>query len=341
MNATGRKITTRDSVVAMTARLISRVASPVDLRISSGGLFAGNELCTMIEASKATVRLQDGEDRSYPGRLRVTLEGSALRFITSVDVEDYLVSVVASEMGAALPAAVEAQAIVSRTFALASRRRHARAGYDLCDLTHCQLFRGHAGETSAARAAVKKTQGTVLFVGGILLRPAHFHAACGGHTSRSTEVFQEQGSGAGVSDLERGAALCGDAENFAWTWTVERNELARALGLNPAGGPFEPLRRDEAGRVIELRSFGRRFSGSEYLALIGRSFGYQVLRSMRVSAEEVESLIRFSGTGLGHGVGLCQQGAKSFAKSRVSSYQILKRYFPDSTPRAYSPPALE
>ena len=54
---------------------------------------------------------------------------------------------------------------------------------------------------------------------------------------------------------------------------------------------------------------------------------------MKVSAQEVEGLVRFSGTGLGHGVGLCQQGAKALAEKGVDAKGILTRYFPDSQVR--------
>ena len=48
--------------------------------------------------------------------------------------------------------------------------RHANAGYQLCDLTHCQLYRGRGDETPEARAAVAKTKGQLLYVGGVVLR---------------------------------------------------------------------------------------------------------------------------------------------------------------------------
>jgi stage II sporulation protein D len=262
--------------------------------------------------------------------LRVTQEGGALRLINDVDVEEYLPSVVTAELGDGKAAALEAQAIVSRTFALTAHR-HPRAGYDLCDLAHCQVYRGTDDVTDAARAAVKKTQGQVVLLGGVALKPTFFHASCGGHTSRAQDVFGEEAAGPAVSDVEDGAPRCAGMPDFSWEFVIERVKLAQALGLTPRGdgAAFEPLRRDAAGRVVELRSFGRRYSGTDFLSAVGHAFGYQSLRSMKVSAQEADGLVRFVGTGLGHGVGLCQQGAKALAEKGVDARGILQRYFPD------------
>jgi len=300
-------------------------------------LRAGDQACEVLTA-EGDIRVLAGElKRRYYSKLRVSNEAEVLRFINTIDVEDYLPSVVAAEAGGGLAAALEVQAIVSRTFALASRGRHAQAGYDLCDLAHCQVFRGHDEESAAARTAVKKTAGQVLLVGGVVLRPAFFHSACGGGTSKAIEVFLEEGAGGGVSDTGKDGPQCKDAEGFAWEWSVERTELAAALNSNPQGdaSAFEVLRRDGSGRVIQLKSFGRRYSGVEFSSKIGRAFGWQVLKSLHVTVEQVEGMIRFKGQGLGHGVGLCQQGAKAMAAKGGESKAILARYFPDCQIRVF------
>ncbi|MCC6336762.1 MAG: SpoIID/LytB domain-containing protein [Myxococcales bacterium] len=294
-------------------------------------LSVGGAKCTEVVASGgATVALKD-VTRRFPGVLKVSLEGGVLRFLNEVDVEDYLPSVVTAELGDGKPAALEVQAVVSRTFALTAHR-HGKAGYGLCDLSHCQVYRG-ADASDAAKAAVKKTKGQVVLVGGVALKPTFFHASCGGYTSRAQDVFGDEGAGPGVSDVEGGAPRCAGMPDFAWEFVIEKVKLAEGLGLKNEGHAFEPLRRDAAGRVVELRSFGRRFSGADFQSAVGRAFGWQSLRSMKVSLQEAEGLLRFSGTGLGHGVGLCQQGAKALAEKGVDARGILQRYFPDSQVR--------
>jgi stage II sporulation protein D len=174
----------------------------------------------------------------------------------------------------------------------------------------------------------------VLLVGGVALRPAFFHASCGGHTSTAADVFGEAAAGSAVSDVEGGAPRC-IGPDFEWTLDTEREVLAKALGVRAAGTAVEPLRRDAAGRVVELRAFGTRFSGNEFHARLGRALGWQALRSMKFSAQETDTTVRFRGTGLGHGAGLCQRGAQALAKQGVAAKGILQRYFPESQVRAY------
>ncbi len=304
----------------------------LDLAVTADGVRAGEALCREVVAEGPAQVTVGALSRTFPGALTVTRENVFLRLVNTVDVEAYLPSVVASELDAAPPAAMQAQAIVSRTFALASKRRHAQTGTDLCDLAHCQVYRG-VGDAKPARDAVEATKGQVLLVGGVTLEPTYFHAACGGHTSRPADVFREKSTSPGAADLVDGAPACAQAPDFSWTWTVERSELARALGVQPDGAAFEPLRRDEGGRVLELKSFGRRLQGTELLSLVGRAFGWRTLRSLHVSASEADQSVRFSGLGTGHGVGLCQTGAKALAQKGLAADAILTRYFPQSRVR--------
>lgn len=306
-------------------------AQSVELRLKDRRLEAGSQLCDAVTAESGIKITVDGKEHHYPGKLTAVAEGAFIRFIDEVDVEDYLPSVVSGEAEGSPPAALEVQAVVSRTFALASRNRHKDEGYDLCDLTHCQLYRGADEVTAPSEEATRRTRGEVLLLGGIGLKPAFFHAACGGCTSKAPDVFGEgaEGVGPGVSDTGKDGPACRDAPQFKWSFEIERGDMAKGLGLSPEGHAFEPLRRDAAGRVLELKAFNKRFRGAEFMSAMGRAFGWSSIRSMKVSAEEVESLIRFSGAGHGHGVGLCQQGAKAMATKGATRKQILQKYFPD------------
>lgn len=304
--------------------------SSIDADAAIRDVRVGTASCTQVVASDGvTVTVKDVK-RSYPGELRVSLQGGLLRLINVVDVEAYLPSVITAEADGMKAAALEAQAIVARTFAVTAQKRHAQAGYQLCDLAHCQVYRGKGEASADAEAAVKKTKDLVLLIGGMVLKPAFFHAACGGHTSSGADVFGEEAAGTAVSDVEHGAPRCKAAPDFAWRFEVEKLELARALNLSPSGAALETLRRDAGGRLLEVRSFGKRFTGQEFASRVGRAFGWRSLRSMKFSATETDTTLRLEGTGTGHGVGLCQEGAKALAERGVDSKGILLRYFPES-----------
>src|SRR5687767_1694849 len=122
--------------------------------------------------------------------------GSSLRVqagddggVQRVPLEDYVaVSVVSESAPSGEPSAVErmfeVQAIVGRSYALASRGRHGNRGFDVCSTTHCQLYLPDRLKTSRwaplVAEAVRRTAGVVIWHGtGPAL--ALFHADCGGH----------------------------------------------------------------------------------------------------------------------------------------------------------------
>lgn len=304
------------------------LGTSVDAEASVRDVKVGEAHCTEVVAGEEVVVTVKENKRGYTGEVHVSLEGGLLRLINIVDVEAYLPSVVFAEADGGKPAALEAQAIVSRTFAVTAQR-HGKQGYALCDLAHCQVYRGKGEPHVDAEAAVKKTAGQVLLIGGIVLKPAFFHSSCGGHTSSAMDVFGEDGAGSAVSDVENGAPRCAGPE-LKWQFEVEKKDLAAALGVGATGNALEALRRDGGGRVLEVRSFGKRFSGQDFLSRVGRKFGWRSVRSLKFSTSETDTTLRLEGSGTGHGAGLCQLGAKALAERGVDAKGILLRYFPES-----------
>ena len=288
--------------------------SSVEVEGKGWQLTAAGFTCDEIEAS-GEVRVKAGEvNRQYTGRVLMAWEGTVLRLLNEVELEDYLPGVVGSEAAQLPPPAQRAPAVVSRTFALASRGRHGLQGFDLCDLAHCQVYRGKADENKETKAAVLQTKNLVLLVGGVGLKPAFFHSACGGGTSRAVDVFGEDGRVLLFPTWARRGRL------------VKTHPTSSGLSKRTARSS---LKRDATGRVMEVRAFGQRFKGTDFQSRLGRAFGYHVFRSMKVTASEVEGVVRFEGAGLGHGVGLCQHGARAMAEAGADQSAILKKYFPD------------
>lgn len=298
------------------------------LKAADRRVLAGGKACDVLDAEGPLAVTLPSVTRRYPGRLTVVNAEERLKLVLALDVEQYLPSVLGAEAGGQPPEALAAQAVVSRTFALASRKRHERFGYDLCDLAHCQVFRGQEDVSADSSAAVSRTANQVLLLGGVALVPTFFHAACGGGTSRASDVFGERSGGGRVSDLVQGKPRCGDS---SFHFEAERAELAKALGQPPVGAAFEPLARDTSGRVLQVRAFGKRFTGAELQSKLGRAFGWQSVPAMVVEVKEVEGRVHFDGRGVGHGVGLCQRGGQSMARAGNRFTDILRTYFPDAS----------
>jgi stage II sporulation protein D len=293
----------------------------------------GERTCTRLVLT-GPVRLRAAEvDRTYLGDVEISAAGAELKLVNRVDVEAYLPSVVGAELDQGPSAALQAQAIVSRTFALAGKGRHSET--HLCDLAHCQVYRGV--ETAPAPvAAVRATKQQVLLA-GFKLVPAYYHAICGGFTTSGAEVFGERNGHAPASDVSKGVAACASDSRSTWTHEVDRHQLAESLGIKDEGAAVEPLRRDAHGRLLEVRLFGKRMTASEALSRLGRALGWQAVPSAHFSTTEAEGAVRFVGRGVGHGVGLCQIGATALAQRGLSATAILATYFPGSVVRAAPP----
>ncbi|QEY33162.1 SpoIID/LytB domain-containing protein [Synechococcus sp. RSCCF101] len=128
--------------------------------------------------------------RRYRGALRIVPAGEALEVINHIPLETYLPSVVGAEMPAEWPlAALQAQAVAARTYALRHRGRRGR--YDLKATVASQVYKGVESETESTRQAVHSTRDLVLTFRGRLI-DAVFHSSSGGRTAYSGQVWTSQ-----------------------------------------------------------------------------------------------------------------------------------------------------
>ena len=131
------------------------------------------------------------EGSPYRGAFSIVRSGDGVTVINRVDLEDYLLGVVPSELPPDLfpeKEALKAQALAARTYALRPRETYRERGYDLCSGPACQVYGGVAAEHPLSSAAVRETAGEGLYHEGRLI-DALYTAACGGHTENAENVF--------------------------------------------------------------------------------------------------------------------------------------------------------
>lgn len=264
------------------------------------------------------------------------------RGVERVATEDYVAGCVAAELGsidADKPAAARArdvQAILCRSFALASVGRHRDEGFDLCTTTHCQVYRPVPSTVIGrlAREATTRTTGLVLLVKGRPVPPV-YHADCGGHTSGAGDVW----GGTEVSFLV-GASDEACPRRPAWRLEVSLARLEGMLAEDPHTAVEGPLRgvaidrRDAAGRAAFVRLEARTprvVRGADFRAALLRALGPTSLRSTLFTVSRRGDALEFEGYGNGHGVGLCQAGAIARAVRGDQPAAILAHYFPGAT----------
>ena len=162
-----------------------------------------------------------------------------------------MAAVVPREIGRAPAAALEAQAVAARSYALARGERHLEDGADLCDGTHCQVFHGLSAATEDSRRAAAATAGLVLTQKGRVIA-APFHAVCGGRTARPRDVWDDEE----IPDLESVEDdACLGAPGATWSFTIPRaalSALSGSLGF-PGARFFEVYGHDASGRVSMVR----------------------------------------------------------------------------------------
>jgi stage II sporulation protein D len=270
-------------------------------------------------------------------------------------LEEYVEGVVASEIAlwSALPAELEAQAIVSRTYAV----RRMQLNGELLDSTLDQAFKGRPmlADSPAARrvaerlrAAVEATCGAVLTLDGALL-DARYHAACGGIRAEHAVVFPDGGRGTPqvscdpcYARAQREIAAGGPAAErpLIWRWSASREELlalARDLQIGTRVLRLEPTQLDAGGRWIEVEIVGNRLGKKLSMVELRSRLGADRLKSARIlrtwppPGEPIPGGLFFEGLGRGHGVGLCQEGSHDFAGEGWSAAAILAHAYPGTS----------
>lgn len=276
------------------------------------------------EATGGAIRI-DGV--SIIGGGEVAAGKGGLVGIDVIDLERYVASVVGMEMPSAWPeAALEAQSIAARTYVL-SRKAKVKADqpYDVESGVRSQAYGGAASIDARSVAAAEATRGQVLSADGALAE-TFFFASCSGKTESAKAAF-----GGGPAYLK--PVSCETAAGaFPWTHRVALSRLSATLkakgsiGANLEGLVVET--RTASGRLATVRlkteSGSRVISAAELRQLVGSS----VLPSLDARIEKKGADLVFTGHGAGHGVGLCQWGARAMAARGVAATDILDHYYP-------------
>lgn len=251
--------------------------------------------------------------------------------VDTLPLEPYVAAVVAAEIGGAAPAAaLEAQAVAARSYAVARLGRHAEEGADLCDGVHCQVFPGLSRATEATRRATEATRRLVLLQAGRVIA-APYHAVCGGRTARPSAVWDDEET-PDLEPVEDDACL--SAPGARWTFFLPRPRLpalAARLGF-PEARFLEVWAHSDDGRVAALRLAApggrtRVVRAFDVRARASELWGWSSVRSTDFELEERPAGYQLAGRGTGHGAGLCQVGAIARARRGESGEAILEHYY--------------
>lgn len=297
---------------------------------NGAGIEIEGRLATAVRLrSERPVRLNG---REYGGDIEIVRNGNGLVVVNELPLEDYLVGVVRAETAERWPtAALRAQAIVARTYAAYQRLLNAAKPYHIVAATAHQQYAGRAPATSSAWDAVRETTGLVLRWEGELF-PAFYHAESGGWTEDPRTVFAARNMPA----LK--AVRCEfstGAPHYYWNLDVRLTDLAEILRRNDVNvgtvTAIEISERTPSLRAAWITLHGTRASAKLRGNDFRRMLGYDTFKSTLFAVALDGQWARFAGRGYGHGVGLCQWGAKGMAEQGYQAKQILEHYYPGAT----------
>ena len=262
------------------------------------------------------------------GSLDITVRDGHLLVVNLVDLEDYVAGVVSSEVNPGWHAELlRTQAVAARTYVLHKKLENADQPFDVYASVQDQVYTGRKKVNDAVLDAVRRTRGQVLTYEG---RPifAVYSSTTAGPTEDAMNVWSK--------DLPylKGVDCPFDQESpwYEWQATIPFDVVESRLREQgyPVGwlATLAPYRMTNAGRVKDVRILHSRgelvVTGQEFRRLLG----YAKVRSTRFSIERIDRHVVFAGKGAGHGVGLCQWGAKEMAELGYPYQSILRYYYP-------------
>ncbi len=255
------------------------------------------------------------------GTLKIKPFPGSLQILNITTVENCLPGVVRAEAGKFGPSDYfKAQAVVARTYIYRNIDRHELDGYNLCDDIHCQVYPGVVNDSVIVNAC-RSTAGKVITDRDSLLIEAAFHGNCGGETASSADVWL-----AGYPYLVSVKdPWCSYSESSVWKRNISReewNNFLRSKGITPGDeGGLYAGQVTGRGRIIRRTAQGRTVTSEEIRIRFG-------LRSAFFTLTPAGDSIAVSGRGYGHGVGLCQDGAKHMAEKKMTYDRITGFYYP-------------
>jgi len=273
--------------------------------------------------SEQPVRLNG---RAYRGSLTVHNRSGILLVVNEVDLEQYLYGVVPREISKTWSAEViKAQAVVARTFALRLRLDGENPLYDLDNSTFSQMYEGADIEDARVNGYIDQTSGEVLAYKNVLAQ-VYYHSTCGGETESAEDLW-----GKFVPYLQSVTCrFCAPSPYFSWTFRLSTRDVEKLL--KKKGFDLLPetvrVKRLTASRRAGVLVFSGKKASLEMKANDFRTLaGTKELKSLLFTVRSGPSGFIFEGHGFGHGVGMCQWGAKGMSDQGMEYLRILQYYF--------------
>lgn len=300
--------------------------SPFYLVRTKDGLSVNGKVVRRLTVSAPVFIQVNG--KKYHGNMEISPADKGLLVVNELPLEDYLVGLINCEISSQWPMeAIKAQAVVARSYAVYQKEMRKNAIYDLESTVMDQVYEGCEIEDSRAGRGVKETAGEVLTYEGNVIQ-AFYHSNCGGHTESSENVW-----GFSLPYMQGvDCSYCLATPSAKWEQTIPLNKIESLLkgnGYQVAGLlEIRTGKKNRSGRVTDLILISAKGRLTISAVNFRKIIGYTVIKSTNFEARIAGDDAVFTGIGYGHGVGLCQWGAKQRAGDGFDYREILSYYYP-------------
>lgn len=267
-------------------------------------------------------------DNTYRGAIKVVATETGFKAVNIIPLDDYLRGMLASEMSPSWPIeALKAQAVTSRTYALYMINHPKSEEYDLEKTTQDQVYSGADVEADKVHEALEATKNEYLESDGMPIK-SYFHSRCGGTTETAESVWNYKDK---THEKRVPCPYC-QRNPQKWNVLVKAQDILRYFKLPEAKAvELKAINRSPSGRISSLKIVSGKDEKKVPADYFRSLIGYTRLKSTKFTWKKSGDDIDFEGVGAGHGVGMCQWGAKYLAEQKKSYREILKHYYPQAT----------
>lgn len=263
-------------------------------------------------------------NKAYKGDFAIRTFDNQIMITNNIELDDYVEGVIAAEAG--ISGNLEfykVQAILARTYALYNKQKHADDGFDLCNTTHCQVYKGLTNDDKI-KQAVKATKGLVIVDTSGQIITSTYHSNSGGQTMNGKDVWGKEFP-----------YLVSVVDSFSLAW---RNGSAWEKAIDTAEwfGYLREKLKDSVKNTLfyphalnfkqQQRKVYFDTTGLLPLTELRKDWG---LKSTFFSIRQKGAKIVLYGKGYGHGVGLSQTGAMKMADMGFYYDEIIHFYYHD------------
>jgi len=257
----------------------------------------------------------------------ITIKDSDTNKIETLNLEEYIIGVIAAEMPASFDEeALKAQAVASRTYAV-YKMQNSNGNYDVVTDVSNQSYitidkmRNKWEEDfekyyAKISDAVSKTKSEIMIYEDKVIE-AYYFAMSNGYTEDSSLVFSEDRD---YLQSVKSVYENDNLKNFEVTEKFTKEEICNKLNISCDNLTFTNIKRSNTGRVNTIYVNDKLFKGTDFRKKLG-------LRSTDFEIKQDNNDVYITTKGYGHGVGMSQYGANGMAKAGYDYKEILTYYY--------------